>query len=123
MVGEIVPIVNPSEKTVGRTRVKWPNNQTHYYRLGSKGKVDLEGVQVVANGQYQPHMFPVLCLDSERKSLDRTSLSVGDNVRVSVDKELLRELQDEYDGLNPEMIQVCKDLIKSFRLILKIQSF
>ena len=50
--------------------------------------------------------------------LARRSFAVGDRVKIAVDLQRLRDLQDGYDGWNPDMllvmeIHIISDIFKS----------
>ncbi|KAL5266150.1 hypothetical protein ACHWQZ_G006711 [Mnemiopsis leidyi] len=99
--------------------VKWMRTgQTNVYRVGHKGKVDLKCVQEGIYGNYYPKHLPVL---GKEYSLQRLTLPTavqaltdrpicqfkpGDYVRVELDLEILKALQEGHGGWNPKMALV-----------------
>ena len=96
--------------------VAWTSGSTNVYRLGHKGKVDLRLVQAAVGGWYYRDALPVLGLTADtlgRPLRDQGSprftgsvaFSVGDKVKVMVDAERLKEMQEGHGGWNPRMAE------------------
>lgn len=105
---------NESGRSVAN--VVWASGSTNVYRIGHKGKVDLKLVHTAVGGFYYREALPVLGLsnDSASKPLrgpgsprSRISFSVGDKVKIIVDADRLREMQEGHGGWNPRMAEVC----------------
>jgi len=120
-VGRVIDIRgwdNESGQSVGN--VAWTSGSTNVYRIGHKGKVDLRLVQASTGGRYYRESLPVLgfsCDAPNRPSREPGSprilgstFSVGDKVKIMVDAERLREMQEGHGGWNPRMAD-CIDQI------------
>jgi E3 ubiquitin-protein ligase mind-bomb len=96
-----------SDKSV--VSVRWPNGTSNVYRVGHNGKVDLRYVTDAVGGTYYREHLPVLgkpvaaSLLSDEMSSD---FKPGDQVRVDLDIELLKIMQDGHGGWNPKMQEV-----------------
>ena len=96
--------------------VAWATGSTNVYRLGHKGKVDLRLVHASNGGWYYPEALPILGFSSDAPSrssrepgsprISGVTFSVGDKVKVMVDAERLREMQEGHGGWNPRMADV-----------------
>lgn len=76
--------------------VSWISGSTNVYRLGHKGNVDLKYIVPAPGGYYYKDHMPVLGQRDEQQPVvqaTRPSFSVGDRVRVCLDKESLMRLQ------------------------------
>ncbi|EFX67755.1 hypothetical protein DAPPUDRAFT_261080 [Daphnia pulex] len=115
-IGRVVDVRgwdNESGRSVAN--VAWASSgSTNVYRLGHKGKVDLKLVHAAVGGFYYREALPVLGLSSD--SASRTprgpgspggvaAFSVGDKVKVTVDADRLREMQEGHGGWNPRMAE------------------
>ncbi|KAG4068069.1 hypothetical protein HA402_011402 [Bradysia odoriphaga] len=83
--------------------VSWVTGSTNVYRLGHKGNVDLKYIQPAAGGHYYRDHMPVL--GKLFVQATRPSYSVGDRVKVCLDKEALMKLQQGHGGWNPRMTE------------------
>lgn len=87
--------------------VSWVSGSTNVYRLGHKGNVDLKYlVPAVGGAFYRDHM-PVLGQTEEQQPVmvaaARPTFTVGDIVRVCLEREALMHLQQGHGGWNPRM--------------------
>ncbi|CAF0788949.1 unnamed protein product [Didymodactylos carnosus] len=100
------------ERESGRSvaTVQWTHNQNfNVYRVGHKGKVDLKYVQEAKNGNYYKMHLPVLGEHVERllpPVLGMSLFSIGEKVRVMLDLDLLKQLQEGHGGWNIKMADV-----------------
>lgn len=120
-VGKVHDIQGWDEES-GRSvaSVTWSaTNITNIYRVGHRGKVDLECIQGGAgiNGTYYPDHLPVLgrlppvtvVLENAKpfkqihKVEEKPHFTIGDRVEVNVPIETLKQLQDGHGGFNPRM--------------------
>ena len=108
---------NESGRSVAN--VAWASGSTNVYRIGHKGKVDLKSVHNAVGGFYYREALPVLGLLSDSTTTARclaapgsprvtnvVTFSVGDKVKVIVDADRLREMQEGHGGWNPKMAEV-----------------
>lgn len=96
--------------------IVWASGSTNVYRLGHKGKVDLRLVPGSVGGFYYRDALPVLGLTSDTISrpiretgsprIPGVSFSVGDKVKVMVDADHLKDMQEGHGGWNPRMSEV-----------------
>ena len=122
-IGKIIEIHgwdNESERSVAS--VRWSSsNAQNVYRLGHKGKVDLKvapGHPAATYGSYYPDHLPILgkpnviAVSAEREVSDANDalpieeFNVGDMVRIDVNVERLRSLQEGHSGFNPRMSSI-----------------
>ncbi|KAJ6646480.1 E3 ubiquitin-protein ligase MIB2 [Pseudolycoriella hygida] len=88
--------------------VSWVSGSTNVYRLGHKGNVDLKYIQPAGGGYYYRDHMPVLGQAEEQQPIvqaSRPNYSVGDRVKVCLDKEALVKLQQGHGGWNPRMAE------------------
>lgn len=88
--------------------VSWVAGSTNVYRLGHKGNVDLRYIQAASGGYYYRDHMPVLGKKEEQQPLvsaPRSTFTVGDRVKVSLDKTALVKLQQGHGGWNPRMAE------------------
>lgn len=85
--------------------VTWSSGSTNVYRVGHKGKVDLKYVQAASGGFYYREHLPVLgeFSDFPASASITHQFKVGDKVRVDLDAEILRMMQEGHGGWNPRM--------------------
>lgn len=94
--------------------VTWACGSINVYRVGHKGKVDLKYVTEAPGGFYYRDHLPVLGVTPAGaagatagvpvpRTNQATRFSVGDHVKVLVDLEALKALQDGHGGWNPRM--------------------
>lgn len=90
--------------------VAWCNGTSNVYRLGHKGKVDLKYLHQSAGGFYYRDHIPILGLvlnsTTTSRSNDTRPYIVGDKVRVSMDVNELKRIQEGHGGWNPRMADV-----------------
>nr|CAD7425712.1 unnamed protein product [Timema monikensis] len=93
---------NESGRSVAN--VTWTSGSTNVYRLGHKGKVDLKYVQDAAGGYYYRDHLPVGAarLPSSPRHL---TFNVGDKVKVLMDVDTLKHMQEGHGGWNPRMAE------------------
>ncbi|XP_062506167.1 E3 ubiquitin-protein ligase MIB2-like isoform X2 [Corticium candelabrum] len=122
-VGHVVDVRgwgSESDKSVAS--VKWPNGSTNVYRVGHKGKVDLRYVNESAGGTYYKEHLPVLGKPVQSSEVfssgeeDAKELVQGDKVKVGLDAELLKIMQDGHGGWNPKMEEVIGKVGTVFRV-------
>ncbi|XP_052213892.1 E3 ubiquitin-protein ligase MIB2-like isoform X1 [Dreissena polymorpha] len=90
--------------------VQWSSGATNVYRVGHKGKVDLKFIQAAGGGFYYKDHLPILGKDyigEVTEQLNPPGIShqfkVGDKVRVDLEVEILRMMQEGHGGWNPRM--------------------
>ncbi|XP_015433480.1 PREDICTED: E3 ubiquitin-protein ligase MIB2 [Dufourea novaeangliae] len=111
---------NESSRSVAT--VTWSKGSTNVYRLGYKGCVDLCYVEEATAGTYYNEHLPLLgqpimTLSDNGSNLTPTrsgipctmsspchsTFNVGDKIKVLVDVEALKEMQEGHGGWNPRM--------------------
>lgn len=78
------------------------------YRLGHKGNVDLKYIQPASGGFYYRDHMPVLGKKEEQQPVaapTRSTFTVGDRVKVCLDRKALITLQQGHGGWNPRMAE------------------
>lgn len=87
--------------------VQWGSGSTNVYRLGHKGNVDLKYIQAASGGFYYRDHMPILGKKEEQHQLTNVAVpfSVGDFVKVCVDRNTLMNLQQGHGGWNPRMAE------------------
>lgn len=87
--------------------VSWSTGSTNVYRLGHKGNVDLRYIQAATGGFYYRDHMPILGKKEEQAQTNNvtTAFSVGDYVKVCLDKNALMKLQQGHGGWNPRMAE------------------
>ncbi|KAL1116546.1 hypothetical protein AAG570_005018 [Ranatra chinensis] len=91
--------------------VTWTSGFSNIYRMGHKGRVDLTCVEPALGGTYYCDHLPVLGRDMEvyenrgEGVSSHLTFSVGDKVKVVVDVDTLRRLQEGHGGWNPRMVE------------------
>lgn len=86
--------------------VSWVSGSTNVYRLGHKGNVDLKYVQPASGGFYYRDHMPILGRKEELQpttASTRTTFTVGDRVRVCLERNALVKLQQGHGGWNTRM--------------------
>lgn len=104
------------EQESGRSvaNVTWACGSMNVYRVGHKGKVDLQYVTAAPGGFYYREHLPVLGVMPAgaagggpivpiSRSNQPPRFSVGEHVKVQVDLETLKALQNGHGGWNPRM--------------------
>lgn len=112
---------NESSRSVAT--VTWSKGRTNVYRLGYKGCVDLCYVEEASAGTYYKEHLPLLgqsvkIVFDEENNLTPTragvpvassprhlTFNVGDKLKVQVDVETLKEMQEGHGGWNPRMAE------------------
>nr|CAD7261111.1 unnamed protein product [Timema shepardi] len=102
---------NESGRSVAN--VTWTSGSTNVYRLGHKGKVDLKYVQDAAGGYYYRDHLPVLGQGPDVQvgaarlpsSPRHLTFNVGDKVKVLMDVDTLKHMQEGHGGWNPRMAE------------------
>ena len=93
----------------------WPNGTSNVYRIGHKGKVDLKYVKSSKGGNYYPEHLPVVDLSNmpltppmsnAASNMSPLTFVLGERVKVSLELELLKAMQEGHGGWNPKMIDV-----------------
>lgn len=88
--------------------VSWVSGSTNVYRLGHKGNVDLKYIQPASGGFYYKDHMPVLGKKEEQQPVaaaTRSTFTVGDRVKVCLDRKALINLQQGHGGWNPRMAE------------------
>lgn len=88
--------------------VSWVSGSTNVYRLGHKGNVDLKYIQPASGGFYYRDHMPVLGKKEEQQPVaapTRSTFTVGDRVKVCLDRKALINLQQGHGGWNPRMAE------------------
>ncbi|XP_074653934.1 E3 ubiquitin-protein ligase MIB2-like [Tubulanus polymorphus] len=87
--------------------VSWVSGVTNVYRLGHKGKVDIKYITDAVGCMYYPDHLPVLgqVVTPSRSSIPRNQFKVGDNVRVDLEIDVLKQMQEGHGGWNPKMAE------------------
>lgn len=104
--------------------VSWSKGSTNVYRLGYKGCVDLCYVEEAIAGTYYKEHLPLLGQSIMAVSNNGTNITsiksgfplsvssprhstfnVGDKIKVLVDVETLKEMQEGHGGWNPRMAE------------------
>ncbi|KAK7604043.1 hypothetical protein V9T40_004316 [Parthenolecanium corni] len=98
---------NETDRSVAS--VSWiKTGVTNVYRVGHKGKVDVRCVKASVWGSCYIDHLPALGqnLNSQPRPSDEVIVfNPGDKVKVNVDEERLKSLQDGHGGWNPRMVQ------------------
>ncbi|KOC64396.1 E3 ubiquitin-protein ligase MIB2 [Habropoda laboriosa] len=113
---------NESSRSVAT--VTWSKGSTNVYRLGYKGCVDLCYVEEATAGTYYKEHLPLLGqpvmtvsdnltnvtptrigVPSSVSSPRHLTFNVGDKIKVLVDVETLKEMQEGHGGWNPRMAE------------------
>uniref|UniRef100_T1JDF9 RING-type E3 ubiquitin transferase n=1 Tax=Strigamia maritima TaxID=126957 RepID=T1JDF9_STRMM len=99
---------NESGRSVAN--VTWTSGSTNVYRLGHKGKVDLKYTQEASGGFYYRDHLPTLGDIVEQQAARSitykyTSFNVGDKVKVLLDVDMLKGMQEGHGGWNPRMAE------------------
>ena len=104
---------NESSRSVAN--VTWTSGSTNVYRLGHKGKVDLKYVQDAVGGFYYREHLPILGISLDQQvgaarqsttSPRHLTFNVGDKVKVLMEVEALKQMQEGHGGWNPRMAEV-----------------
>lgn len=86
--------------------VSWVSGSTNVYRLGHKGNVDLKYIQAASGGFYYRDHMPILGRKEELQPIaasTRSTFTVGDRVRVCLERNALIKLQQGHGGWNTRM--------------------
>ncbi|KAL6431933.1 hypothetical protein ACFW04_007392 [Cataglyphis niger] len=112
---------NESSRSVAT--VTWSTGSTNVYRLGYKGCVDLCYVEEATAGTYYKEHLPLLGQPvltipdngnsstptksgvSSSSSPHHLMFNVGDKVKVLIEVDILKEMQDGHGGWNPRMAE------------------
>ncbi|XP_029678804.1 E3 ubiquitin-protein ligase MIB2-like [Formica exsecta] len=113
---------NESSRSVAT--VTWSTGSTNVYRLGYKGCVDLCYVEEATAGTYYKEHLPLLGqsvltipdngnsstptksgVSSISSSSHHVTFNVGDKVKVLIEVDILKEMQDGHGGWNPRMAE------------------
>lgn len=102
-------LMEKRNQSPGLVQVKWQNGETHPYRLGFDGKVDLQLVRVASGGFYHPEHLPILksgLLKSVTNVNSEIKFAIGDRVKICVGEDKLRKMQDGHGGYVSELKNV-----------------
>ncbi|XP_078043015.1 E3 ubiquitin-protein ligase mind bomb 2 isoform X2 [Augochlora pura] len=125
---------NESSRSVAT--VTWSTGNTNVYRLGYKGCVDLSYVEEATSGTYyKDHLpllgQPILTVPENGNSSTPTrssipyvmsspspnlTFNVGDKIKVLVDVDTLKEMQEGHGGWNPRMAEYIGKVGKVHRI-------
>ncbi|XP_038075224.1 E3 ubiquitin-protein ligase MIB2-like isoform X1 [Patiria miniata] len=89
--------------------VTWSEGGTNVYRVGHKGKVDLKYTQDAIGGYYYKEHLPKLGDDLQTVPMQDgkalLTFNVGDKVKVILEEEVLKAMQEGHGGWNPKMAE------------------
>ncbi|XP_035697228.1 E3 ubiquitin-protein ligase MIB2-like isoform X1 [Branchiostoma floridae] len=95
-------------------QVTWSSGATNVYRLGHKGKVDVKYTQDATGGYYYKDHLPKLGYHHQQTIVSHMepvtsaagqNFRVGDKVKVQLDVDILKQLQEGHGGWNPKMVE------------------
>ncbi|KAL5015310.1 hypothetical protein ScPMuIL_009580 [Solemya velum] len=92
-----------SESGRSVAHVTWVSGSTNVYRVGHKGKVDLKYIEAASGRSYYPDHLQVLGKFAEAETTPTCQFKVGDKVRVDLEAEILKVMQEGHGGWNPRM--------------------
>lgn len=97
--------MSPSvESAHSMVKVEWSSGQKNVYRLGFKGKVDLQYTEEAPGAEFYPQHLPAFELqnykeqDIGEKTRVSDAIAVGDDVMIAVTAAELQKLQKERSG-------------------------
>ncbi|XP_033725516.1 E3 ubiquitin-protein ligase MIB2-like [Pecten maximus] len=129
--GTVVDI-RPYGSAVGTrnaVKVKWPNNESNVYRVGSQGKVDVKCVEDAQGFYYYRGHLPVagakadtgakskVPISPPRKTPSTSKFNVGDKVCVHLPPESLKEVQRGHGGWSMRMSECIGETMRVKRII------
>ncbi|XP_033102784.1 E3 ubiquitin-protein ligase MIB2-like isoform X3 [Anneissia japonica] len=98
---------NESGRSVAN--VTWSAGTTNVYRIGHKGKVDLKYIQDGPGGYYYkdhlPRLGEKLELSPTTTEGKKNTFNVGDKVKVVLQQDILKAMQEGHGGWNPKMAE------------------
>lgn len=106
--------------------VSWISGSTNVYRLGHKGNVDLKYVQPASGGFYYRDHMPILGKKEEQQPVVATSnkstFTVGDRVKVCLDRNGLIKLQQGHGGNHAESMKLTSVIITIKCFLFRMES-
>ncbi|XP_071946064.1 E3 ubiquitin-protein ligase MIB2-like isoform X3 [Antedon mediterranea] len=89
--------------------VTWSAGTTNVYRIGHKGKVDLKYIQDAPGSYYYKDHLPRLGEKLEMSPTTtegkKNTFNVGDKVKVVLQEDILKAMQEGHGGWNPKMAE------------------
>ncbi|XP_067951450.1 E3 ubiquitin-protein ligase MIB2-like [Watersipora subatra] len=84
----------------------WQSGTANVYRLGHKGKADLKYRVATCGGQYYRDHLPLLGqLTEQIHAPPPCPFKIGNKVKVDMDADTLRQMQEGHGGWNPKMAE------------------
>lgn len=103
--GRVLEVMSPSvESAHSMVKVEWSSGQKNVYRLGFKGKVDLQYTEEAPGAEFYPQHLPAFESqnykeqDIGEKTRVSDAIAVGDDVMIAVTAAELQKLQKERSG-------------------------
>ncbi|XP_021361019.1 E3 ubiquitin-protein ligase MIB2-like isoform X2 [Mizuhopecten yessoensis] len=96
-----------SESGRSVAHVTWTSGSTNVYRVGHKGKVDLKYISAANGPSYYKEHLPVLgeFPDIVTSGGVQCQFKVGDKVKVDLEADILKAMQEGHGGWNPRMAE------------------
>ncbi|XP_021360864.1 E3 ubiquitin-protein ligase MIB2-like [Mizuhopecten yessoensis] len=131
--GSVVDI-RPYGSAIGTrnaVKVKWPNDESNVYRVGSQGKVDVKCVEEAQGFYYYREHLPVAGTTGDtgirpkvtntpnapNPTPPRSQFKVGDKVCVHLPAESLKEVQRGHGGWSMRMSECVGETMKVKRMV------
>ncbi|XP_019848978.1 PREDICTED: E3 ubiquitin-protein ligase MIB2-like [Amphimedon queenslandica] len=122
-IGHLVTIKGWEKDTFRSVaEVEWKKGgKKNVYRVGHKGKVDIKAITPGEYGYYFPDHLPVLGKKIQEKDIYDTKatpagkgsdggIAAGDQVRVQLDVDVFKALQEGHGGWNDDMAQLIEQM-------------
>lgn len=109
--GTVLDVLTPGPHTARSTvKVRWENGRCNVYRLGYKGKMDLQYTEEAPGIECYPRHLPVFDADhykedSQTNSHPTENITEGDHVAITVGPTELQEMQKARSGWAVGMTQ------------------
>ncbi|XP_060075163.1 E3 ubiquitin-protein ligase MIB2-like [Ylistrum balloti] len=118
--------------TRNAVKVKWPNNESNVYRVGSQGKVDVKCVEEARGFYYLQEHLPVagaisqdtgvkpkvaINRQSPRPTNSSSKFNVGDKVCVHLPPESLKKVQRGHGGWSMRMSECVGETMRVTRIV------
>ncbi|KAJ8321090.1 hypothetical protein KUTeg_002677 [Tegillarca granosa] len=121
--GVVIDLRSFGSDTGGRNAVKvrWPNDESNVYRLGHKGKVDVECVEPATGGFYYKDHLPLAgakeTATKGNPEMNQSILKIGDKVCVDIPEKALKEVQKGHGGWSLRMTECIGNvgIVKGFQ--------
>ncbi|KAL8587340.1 hypothetical protein ACOMHN_045587 [Nucella lapillus] len=97
--GTVLELVTPASHSARSTvKVQWEKGKNNIYRLGYKGKVDLQYTEEAPGIECYPQHLPVFDAANYKEDGTKDSIADGDSVTITVGPSQLQELQKARSG-------------------------